>query len=111
MRYRLGRYLAARWPHLSLWAGALVMILAPVGLIHWYGSKASWYLVPVCILVGAVCSLVRRPLGDWVLSLGMAVPTLLGTLRRSPILLAVASLYSGGFLMGVGVQRALRKSG
>jgi|GEM_PF-2247084 len=110
MRYGLGRRLAMRWPHLSLWGGALVMVLSSVGLIHWYGSGASWYLVPVCILVGALCTLVRRPLGDWLLVLGMGVPTLVGIWQNSPIPLAVGFLYLGGFVMGVGVQRALRKS-
>lgn len=110
MRYRLGRYLAARWPHLSLWGGALVMVLASAGLLYWYGSKASWYLVPVCMLVGALCTLVRRPLGDWLVALGMAVPTFVGIWLKSPIPLAVGFLYLGGFVTGVGVQRALRKS-
>lgn len=102
MHYRLGRQLAARWPHLSLWAGALVMVLASAGLIYWYGSKASWYLVPVCMLVGALCTLARRPLGDWLFGLGLGAPMLVGMWQNSPIPLAVGLLYSGGFLMGVG---------
>jgi len=40
----------------------------------------------------------------------MGVPTLVGIWQNSPIPLAVGFLYLGGFVMGVGVQRALRKS-
>ncbi|MBN1878227.1 MAG: hypothetical protein JXA33_28670 [Anaerolineae bacterium] len=110
MSYRLGKYLAARWPHLSLWCGALVMLLASFGVLHWYGSKESWYLVPVCLLVGALCTLVRRPLGDWLVALGMAVPTFVGAWLKSPIPMVAGLLYLCGFVMGVSVQRALKKS-